>query len=315
MISFKDWMEKGVKEYYNSDFRRDFFTAPELDRAFGYALAYHIAQLIREYPKPIIFELGGGSGALAFDILTYLRQEERELFERLKYYIYDFSPKLIGLQRERLRDFKGKVFWAEDLLPMEGVVFSNEFFDCLPVHVIKEGKELFIKGGEELWLDISEERLKEVMKRMGYEGLSQVVEISEDWIVFIEKIGKSLLRGFHIVIDYGYTTEEMDRFPTGTVVGYKNHRLYQKPSEGMDITAHVNFSILEEYGKDFGLEKVSLLTLRKFLLQSLPFLEELERLSLSNSPEDIERLSRLKTLLISMGSRFRVLIQKKLQSP
>ncbi|MFN3598802.1 MAG: SAM-dependent methyltransferase [Aquificaceae bacterium] len=314
MISFRDWMEEKVKEYYRADFRRDFFTAPELDRAFGYALAYHIAQFIRGFPNPIIFELGGGSGALAFDILTYLREKEEELFEKTKYYIYDFSPKLISLQRERLKDFEGKVYWAEDLFPMEGVVFSNEFFDCLPVHVIKAAKELFIDRGEELWLDISKEELRRVIKRMGYEILSQVIEISIEGIAFLGKIGRNLLKGFHIAIDYGYTTKEIDKFPEGTVVGYKNHRLHQKPAEGMDITAHVNFSILEEYGRDFGLERVAFLKLKDFLLQSPPFLEELESLSLSDSPEDIERLSRLKTLLISMGYRFKVLVQKKLQS-
>ncbi|MFN3870996.1 MAG: SAM-dependent methyltransferase [Aquificaceae bacterium] len=313
IICFKDWMEEKVREYYEADFRKDFFTAPELDRSFGYALAYHIAQFIRDYPKPVIFELGGGSGALAFDILTYLREKEGKLFERLRYYIYDFSPKLISLQKERLKDFKEKVHWAEGLFPMEGVIFSNEFFDCLPVHVIRNGKELFINDGEELWLDISKEELREVIKRMGYENLPQIVEISMDWLAFLKKIGESLLKGFHIVIDYGYTTKEMGKFPEGTVVGYKNHRLHQKPSEGMDITAHVNFSILEEYGRDFGLEKVAFLNLKDFLLQSPPFLEELESLSLSDSPEDIERLSRLKTLLISMGYRFKVLIQKKLQ--
>ena len=54
------------------------------------------------------------------------------------------------------------------------------------------------------------------------------------------------------------------------------------------------------------------MSLRDFLLKSPTFLQELEKLSLSEFPEDIERLSRLKTLLISMGERFRVLVQKKL---
>ncbi|MFN7065484.1 MAG: SAM-dependent methyltransferase [Aquificaceae bacterium] len=307
-------MAQRVKEYYRSDFRKDFFTAPELDRSFGYALAYHIAQKLKDFKDPVLSELGGGSGALAYDILSYLRERQSDLFEGLSYYIYDFSPRLISLQKERLKPFEGKVFWTEEFFPMKGVIFSNEFFDCMPVHVIKEGKELFIKDGEELWLDLFEKRVQEVLKRMNYENFNHVLEISTDCIDLLEKVGKNLLEGYHIIIDYGYTTEEILRFPHGTVVGYRDHCLYNKPSGDMDITAHVNFSLIEEYGKDYGLEGVALMSLKDLLLNSPPFLEELESLSSSSSPEDIERLSRLKTLLISMGYRFKVFIQKKLQT-
>lgn len=312
MISLRDWMAHAVREYYQSDFRRDFFTAPELDRSFGYALAEYLASLIKDYERPILLELGGGSGALAYDVLTYLKEKEPSLFERVSYYIYDFSPRLIELQKRKLKDFEEKVFWTENFFPMRGVVFSNEFFDCLPVHVIKEGKELFLDGEKEVWQEVSYEPLKDVLSRMGYERLSQVVEVCLDCIDFLKIIAENLLEGYHIVIDYGYTTQEMAKFPEGTVVGYKGHRFYNRPSLGMDITSHVNFSLLEEYGKDFGLQSVAFMSLRDFLLKSPAFLQELENLSLSESPEDIERLSRLKTLLISMGERFRVLVQKKL---
>jgi SAM-dependent MidA family methyltransferase len=56
------------------------------------------------------------------------------------------------------------------------------------------------------------------------------------------------------------------------------------------------------------------MSLRDFLLSSPAFMEELERLSFSEKPEDIERLSRLKTMLISMGERFKVLLQRTLSS-
>ncbi len=267
--------------------------------------------------KPLFLELGGGSGALAYDILSYCRQREPELFERLSYYIYDFSPALVSLQRNRLKDFEGKVFWCEELFPMEGVIFSNEFFDCLPVHVVREGKELYVKDGSEEWAEISEPRIWHVLRRLGYEDLKQVVEVCLDCIDFLKKVSENLLKGYHLVIDYGYTSKELHRFPEGTVVAYRGHKVYSKAlelSEPADITAHVNFSLLEEYGRDFGLEKVFLMSLRDFLLSSPAFMEELERLSFSEKPEDIERLSRLKTMLISMGERFKVLLQRTLSS-
>ncbi|MCX8164161.1 MAG: SAM-dependent methyltransferase [Aquificaceae bacterium] len=313
MISFRDWMAKSVREYYRSDFRKDFFTAPELDRAFGYALASYMAEFIRGYPEPTLFELGGGSGILAYDILTYFREREPDLYSKLRYCIYDFSHELMDIQRHRLGEFEGKVFWTEKFFPLQGIVFSNEFFDCLPVHVIKGGKELFLDDAlGEVWANVSDVRTMEVLKRMGYEDLFQVVEVCLDCLDFLKSVAENLLEGYHFVIDYGYTSKDLTRFPEGTLVGYRAHRLYSRPSEGMDITAHVNFSLLEEYGKDFGLERLVFTNLRDFLLQRPLFREELERLSLSDRPEDIERLSRLKTMLISMGERFKVLLQKKL---
>ncbi|MCS7307529.1 MAG: SAM-dependent methyltransferase [Aquificaceae bacterium] len=307
-------MAKAVEEYYRrSDFRRDFFTAPELDRSFGYALAEYIAGLLREFKEPVLLELGGGSGALAYDVLTYYKETEKEIYRNLRYYIYDFSPTLIKVQRERLKEFGNKVFWVESLVNLEGVVFSNEFFDCLPVHVIRDGKELFLQNDSELWLELEDHRLVEVLKRMGYENLSQTVEVCLECVDFLKKVAAHLRRGYHIVIDYGYTTEELKKFPGGTVAGYKAHKFYPTASEGMDITAHVNFSLLEEYGKDYGLESISLKSLRDFLMESSVFIKELERLSVSEEPEDVERLSRLKTMLVSMGGRFKVIVQRKLQ--
>lgn len=314
MISFRDWMERAVRAYYRSDFRRDFFTAPELDRAFGLAVGYQLAQLLRETEKPILLELGGGSGSLAHDVLSYFRDKEPELYMGLTYWIYEFSDELIRLQKERLSSFEGKVFWTRELFPMTGVVFSNEFFDCMPVHVLKGDKELFFDDGQEVWQEISKEELLQVLQRMGYDELDYIVEVCLDCIDFLKKLSQNLLAGYHLVIDYGYTSRELHRFPEGTVVSYRSHRLFQKPQEGMDITAHVNFSLLQEYGRDFGLESILFVRLREFLLTAPPFVEELQRLSSSELPEDIERLSRLKTMLLSMGDRFRVLIQKRLKN-
>ncbi|MCS6998877.1 MAG: SAM-dependent methyltransferase [Aquificaceae bacterium] len=312
MISFRDWMSERVREYYRSDFRRDFFTAPELDRVFGYSLAYHIGELLKDYEEPYLLELGGGSGALAYDILTYLREREPGLYKRLRYYIYDFSPELVELQRKRLSVFEGKVFWRDRLFHMRGLIFSNEFFDCLPVHVVRGGKELFLESGKEVWRELSNPSIEEFLKRMGYGGLNQVVEVCLDCVDLLKGVAENLKEGYHLVVDYGYTSKDITKFPQGTVVGYRSHRVYNKPSEGMDITAHVNFSLLEEYGKDFGLLSLYIKNLRDFLLSTPLFTEELQRLTLSEAPEDIERLSRLKTLLLSMGETFKVLLQKRL---
>lgn len=318
MKSFRDFMEEKVKEYYLSREEKfssygDFFTSPELDRAFGEAVAEFLHPYLKELENPSVLELGGGRGLLARDILSYYRREDGDLFDRLTYFIYEFSPSLIEIQREVLRDFE-RIEWVEDLPRIEGIVLSNEFFDTLPVHVVREGKELYVsEGGEEVWLDLRDERVISFLKRMGYENLSQRVEICIDCIDMLRRVAHALERGYHLVIDYGYTSEDLPKFPEGTVVGYKKHKLRDDiySGERMDVTAHVNFSALMEYGRDYGLETVLFDSQRNFLASIPGFLSQLESLGFEESPEAVERLSRLKTMLISMGDRFKVLFQRK----
>ncbi len=319
MKSFRDFMEERVREYYLAPEEKfsaggDFFTAPELDRAFGEAIADFLYHYINTLENPSIVELGAGRGLMARDILNFYREKDPELFNRMNYYIYELSPYLRNRQREVLKEFEN-VIWIDEIPPIEGVVLSNEFFDALPVHVVKEGKELYInESGEEVWLDVRNERIKEFLRRLGYEDLSQRIEVCLDCIDMLRRIANSLLRGYHLTIDYGYVSSEITKFPDGTVVGYRKHRVRSdiySVEEVMDITAQVNFSALMEYGKDYDLKTILFDSQRNFLASIPHFLTELETLGFDESPEAIERLSRLKTMLISMGDRFKVLFQTK----
>ncbi len=317
MRSFRDFMEEKVLEYYRSPREKfsskgDFFTAPELDRAFGEAIAEFLHPYLKSLGNPVLLELGAGRGLMARDILSYYRSEDPELFGKIRYLIYEVSPYLIEKQKKVLEGFD-KVEWVEDLPRIEGVVLSNEFFDTLPVHVVKGDRELYInERGEEVWLSLQNERVREFLRRMGYEGLDQRVEVCLDCIDILERIAGALVRGYHLAVDYGYTSEELPKFPEGTVVGYKRHTVRGDIyGEEMDISAQVNFSALMEYGKDFGLKAVLYDSQRNFLASIPGFLTKLEELSFEGSPEAVERLSRLKTMLISMGDRFKVLFQSK----
>ncbi len=316
MRSFRDFMAEKVREYYTSEGekigpRGDFFTAPELDRSFGRAVAEFLHPFLRCFEEPSLLELGAGRGLMAFDILSYFREKDPELFGKLTYYIYEVSPHLRRVQEKVLKGMP--IVWVDDLVPVEGVVLSNEFFDTLPVHVVRKGRELFISGsGEEAWLELRNPKVEDFLRRMGYEDLDQRVEVCLDCIDMLRRVSEALRRGYHLLIDYGYTSDEIRRFPEGTVVGYKKHRVVNDIYSGeMDLSAHVNFSALIEYGKDFGLETVFLQSQREFLMSVPGFVEELQRLSFEETPEAVERLSRMKTLLVSMGERFKVLFQSK----
>ena len=316
--SFRDYMKEKVEEYYSSPREKfssggDFFTSPELDRAFGYAIADFVTPLIEPFENPVILELGAGRGLMARDILTFMKENHPSLFDRLEYRIYELSEPLKKTQKKVLGEFRN-VRWLEDLEPFEGIAVSNEFFDALPVHVVRDGAELYVgDNGEEVWLGLNNGKILDFLERMGYTSLDQRVEVPLDGLKFLRDLADSIRAGYNLIIDYGYTSEEICKFPDGTVMGYKKHRAVGDiiSDEMMDITAHVNFSALIEYGKDMGLETVLFDTQRNFLASSPFFMAEVERLAYGEDPESVERLSRLKTMLISMGDRFRVLLQKK----
>jgi SAM-dependent MidA family methyltransferase len=309
--SFYQFMKEKSLEYYSQckDIGQDFFTAPELDRAFGYAVGELASELLKDYPQPAILELGAGRGTLAYDILSFLRCYSPKLFERLHYLIYDFSQTLKEKQRKLLRDFGNKVFWVDEVPKFSGLVLSNEFFDCLPVRIVKGRKELYLEDGKEIWLPLEDLEVKEYMERLGMKEEDVAYEVCLDCVRFLEELVGKLSEGYILTIDYGYL-----EFPkAGTVVGYRGHKLVKDvySNEPFDITASVNFRALMEYGKDFGLEVVFFKNQRDFLLSSRVFVGELSAVAEDQSPQALDRLSRLKTMLVSMGERFKVLLQRK----
>ena len=75
-----------------------------------------------------------------------------------------------------------------------------------------------------------------------------------------------------------------------------------------DITAHVNFTALEEAGESMGLRLHTFETLAKTLLAA----GEADQFAAAlGSENDLRRRMQLKTLLFGMGETFRVLIQTK----
>jgi len=102
------------------------------------------------FPGPFqIVEAGAHTGALAADILTWLRAQRPEISQGIEYWIIEPSKRRREWQRRTLVEFGPQVRWAESLAelaglvrdpgrpdnhPIRGVVFSNELLDSMPVH-------------------------------------------------------------------------------------------------------------------------------------------------------------------------------------
>jgi SAM-dependent MidA family methyltransferase len=141
--------------------------------------------------------------------------------------------------------------------------------------------------------------------------------MAREWMAAVaEKIAK----GFAITIDYGYPAAE--RYApwrnTGTLMCYHQHTTEENPllrPGCQDITAHVDFTALEDVGAIKGLETLYFGEQYRFLM-GLGFLEALIELQARESdPQRAQELRlTLKRLIMpesGMGDTFKVLVQGK----
>lgn len=337
-ISFKDFMDYALYYpslgYYTCDKEKiggygDFFTSSELDPVFGQLLAKQFNEIYLNYfkgKKIKLVELGSGKGVLAFDILNEIKTNYPEFYENLEFISVEKSPFHIQHQQKVLNGFNVK--WLEsieDLEDIEGIVYSNELFDALPVHLIKKknGKiyEIYLneKDGEivEELREISEDVLTYIkeLKIDIPEGMTTEVNLlAKD---LIQTIGQKLKKGFVFTVDYGYPSKELYKpyRMKGTLLCYYKHTYNENFYENIgfqDITSHVNFSALVYYGKKAGLEFTGFTDQAHFLI-NLGLGDIMIQLQEKGDSKSFERINRLKTLILpkGMGEKFKILIQHK----
>ncbi|MCS7083484.1 MAG: SAM-dependent methyltransferase [Aquificaceae bacterium] len=293
-------MQNNAKNYYSyRDFRRDFFTAPELDSAFGKAIALLIRELFKDKNSFDILEAGAGSGALARDLLLELKDL------KVSYKILETSPYLKSLQKLALKDFDC-VSWIETLEPFSGIFIANEFFDALCVHVIRDGFEVFVNSDGYEYHPISQE-VQNYLQRMSYD--LKDAELCLECEEFLNSLSSAQKEGYILIIDYGNLNP-----PSFTLRAYSSHKVFDplkvKPSDlfSADITADVDFLAIKKIAASLGYREIFFKTLWEFLSLNEAF--ESEYLKAFES-KDFERISRLKTMLVSMGNSFKVLLLQK----
>ena len=285
----------------------DFYTSVDLDPVFGKLLARRFTAMAGGVSVPAdsftIVELGAGRGLLARDILHT---------QKFPYRILERSAAMRERQREVLQGLD--VEWIEELpKDLTGCVFSNEFFDALPVHrvVRRNGvlREIYLN---EDFVEVEGDPQPGVDAPVGEGNLADISIDAREWVA---RIAASLKAGFHLAIDYGYLDREFYARPRGTLMCYWRHQLSEDPYVRIgeqDITAHVNFSDLIEAGSAASLMQIEFSTQMDFLIR-LGILDEMESLANSGTAASIERLQAMKKLILpgNMGERFKVLVQRK----
>ncbi len=331
-ITFKEYMETALYHpklgYYQKDnpfgTQGSFYTSVNASESFGNTLASAYKNVIETLNlDKNICEMGAGSGLLANDILNFSKQNFPEFYSNLTYYIVERSEHLIERQRELLKPHEGKVKWIsfEKLNDFNGVFHSNELVDAFPVHrLIKiddEIKELYVINNEgklDLFPDeLSTIELQNYIEKMEIKPVNkQMFEINLDAVNWIKALGNKINKGIVVTIDYGYPAKQLYASfrMDGTVTCYFQHRQnnYFFQNIGFqDITAFVDFTALEEFGKENGLKKVAFMQQWLFLVQS-GILNEVKK-----AKTDLHKSS-IKSLIMpegGFGTTFHVLIQSK----
>lgn len=315
--------------------RGDFFTSSTVHSCFGRLIARQLEQMWQLLGRGdfIIAEQGAGEGHLCLDILDALAETFPEFYAHLEYRLIEISPDNRQRQGQLLQQHlaAGRIVWCdlEDLQGMEGCFVSNELVDAFPVHLIEkhagELQEVYVVNGEDGFCEelrpLSTNLIKEYFQRIGIEPAAgnrcEVNLAACDWM---QRVATVLKRGFVLTIDYGYLAEELyaPYRHAGTLLCYHQHQTNEDPYQRIgyqDITAHIDFTTLQDMGRQQGLDVLYFGQQYQFLM-GLGFLEmliELESRETDSKKAQALRMN-LKTLILpegGMGESFKVLIQGK----
>ena len=305
----------------------DFITTSNISDIYGRIIAKWFANVCKENDlEPIFCEIGAGNGRFAH---AFLQEWEDSIKTPLKYIIVESSPYHLSLQNELLKPAYTitQVTRLDELESFEGMVFSNELFDAMPVHVIeKVNGQLY-----EVMVGMKNERLYEenvpltnpsIYTFLEESGLvlkdKQRIEVPLLMEGMVQEISRVLKRGLVVTADYGYTKEDW-KHPSrikGSLRGYYQHQMIhdvlEHPGE-MDITTHIHFDWLIQKGEQAGLLFHSKLRQDEFLLKA-GILKELENHYDPNPFSEVSKRNRaIRSLIMpsGMSSFFHILIQQK----
>lgn len=313
----------------------DFYTSVDVHPIFGRLLARQLAEMWDILGRPREFyavEAGAGTGRLAAHILNFAAQKLPEFYRALRYVSVEQSRARRERQRENMRTHleNGTATSVAELPPdiPAGCVFSNELLDALPVHrvLVQRGslREIYVNFSEGAFTEeqgpLTSADIEPYFEEQHVtlrEG--QQAEVNLEACQWIQDVGRRLDRGFVMTVDYGHEAAKLynERHMRGTLLAYSEHRasedFFVSPGD-QDLTAHVNFTALDVWGRRAGLSRTGCVSQMAFLV-ALGRANEFADLYDEDSSE-VERI-RARLLLKSlinpegMGETFQVLVQHK----
>jgi SAM-dependent MidA family methyltransferase len=313
----------------------DFYTSVSVGSLFGELLARQFSRWLEEClcldGEVQILEAGAHDGRLALDILNWFQRHRPALLSRLCYCIIEPSQKRVAWQRQTLSQHAEHVRWVpylESIAPeaVNGIIFANELLDAMPVHRLgwdadkKRWREWRIgcEKGEFQWqLEPLPNALLPWLPRLPPE-LQKVlpaqftIECCPKAARWWHQAANILHSGRLMTLDYGFTQSELfqPERQNGTLRAYYKHRISPDIFDRIgdqDLTAHVNFSALQQAGHRAG-TGTDVLMRQGACLTSI--VRDCAQMLEPWSPQRQRQFATL-THPHHLGDRFRVFVQQK----
>ena len=314
--------------YYNSRIpfgkKGDFITSPSVTNLFSEIIAIWIIACWESFGKPKSFnivELGPGDGTLS---RTLLKSFERfpEFNSTKKLFLYEGSRYLKKIQKKTIlnRDVK----WINNFnLIKKGPVifFGNEFFDAIPVKQFKKINNSFFEKNYILDKDY---KIKEIFKKASLKNAEIIksfktlkklkfIEFPKLGFKELKRISRKInqLKGCILMIDYGYLKPN-NQNTLQSVIKHKKNNLLDNLGKA-DVTAHVNFTLLNEFFSKNGLKIKNVISQKNFL-EAMGILERAKIVAKKMKfTEQSDLYLRIQRLLSPkyMGSLFKVILAYK----
>ena len=305
----------------------DFITAPNISRLYSEMIAIWVINFWENLGSPKnlnLVELGAGNGEM-MRILIESFKNFPNFFYSLNIFIHEKSPKLIKLQKNKLRG--NNIIWLSNFNKIKKkptIFLANEFFDSIAIkQFIKLDNSWFerfvnLKNIKKAFFFDKKFNMKKFEKKIKYNisYKQKFVEYSNIGIKYLKDISKIIKKnnGGILIIDYGYLNYKMHN----TLKAISNQK-YSNILENIgdsDITHNINFCLFKNIIKKIGKLEENITTQRNFLI-NIGIQKRAEIISknlvFSKKVDVYHRLQRLIDQK-QMGSLFKVMFIKNKNS-
>ncbi len=304
----------------------DFITAPEISQMFGEILASWLIQAWIDQGSPAqprLVELGPGRGTLMADMLRVIRLVPA-LHDQLEVVLVEASPTLRQVQKETLSDMGIPIHWQNqfgtglDERPL--LLVANEFFDALPLRQFVKTPQgwcerMVTAQGESLSFALAPAPLPpaalpgDPLAELGEAPDGGVYEVSPPALALTQDIGEIIARqgGAALLVDYGYQRRGGFGETLQAVGAHHFADPLARPGHN-DLSAHVDFSALDQAGRKGGARALGPVTQGTFLT-ALGIRERAHRLATANpgTADSHQAAVQRLTGADQMGALFKVL--------
>lgn len=276
----------------------DFLTPVSPGPVLGELLARQaedLHQALGHPPRLNLIEQGADAGWLARDLLTTIQNHHPRLATSVHMHIVEPHPLLEEKQRQTLREagIEKSVQWISSWAafpksPAPCFFYSCELVDSFPVKILQfidgswHEKRVGAEGSRLVWQNGRIEAETQVQIRHWnpppVEGYTMELRPgAQPWVHgWAEKIPSGMV----LTLDYGFPSAQLfsPARNHGTLVAIKHHQRVLDPLADpgpMDLTAHVNFTELEELAEEMGFQNYGLTDLARGLTAlATPLLRE-----------------------------------------